>query len=263
VLADKALVSFLRIITEIAASDEVKKYARHPKILEAFGTDEDGFEVALGFGLHCGWAIEGPIGSRYKIDASYLSPHVNLSETLQDATKIYGTPLLVSGEFYSLLSPYVKCYCRRVDVVKVSGREAPINLYTFDIHPRALAAIIEGHSIPEGYDVNDTIAVVELRGKNAILADTQPTASSNNAACRTRGLQAGSPLLSCSSRPSAMPWVKDSQAVLLQQVQHHEAHPTPAMAPTLLLLHPDKAMVEQAVMATPLQSRSTPLSRQS
>eukprot|EP01083_Nonionella_stella_P038312 104252_1 len=27
-----------------------------------------------GWGLHCGWAIEGAIGSRYKIDASYLSP---------------------------------------------------------------------------------------------------------------------------------------------------------------------------------------------
>ena len=32
----------------------------------------------LGFGLHVGWAIEGAIGSNYKIDASYLSPNVNL-----------------------------------------------------------------------------------------------------------------------------------------------------------------------------------------
>ena len=29
-------------------------------------------QVTLGFGLHCGWAIEGAIGSEYKIDASYL-----------------------------------------------------------------------------------------------------------------------------------------------------------------------------------------------
>lgn len=32
----------------------------------------------LGLGLHIGWAIEGSIGSNYKIDASYLSPNVNL-----------------------------------------------------------------------------------------------------------------------------------------------------------------------------------------
>lgn len=30
----------------------------------------------MGFGLHFGWAIEGSIGSEYKIDASYLSPNV-------------------------------------------------------------------------------------------------------------------------------------------------------------------------------------------
>ena len=36
------------------------------------------FKMYLGFGLHIGWAIEGAIGSNYKIDASYLSPNVNL-----------------------------------------------------------------------------------------------------------------------------------------------------------------------------------------
>ena len=25
-----------------------------------------------------GWAIEGAVGSEYKVDATYLSPHVNL-----------------------------------------------------------------------------------------------------------------------------------------------------------------------------------------
>ena len=94
---------------------------------------------------------------------------MNLSETLQDATKVYGTPLLLSGEFYSLLSPYLKSHCRRLDVVRVSGREAPMNIYTFDIHPSSLEAII-GECAPIGYDdANDAITVVELRGKNTIL----------------------------------------------------------------------------------------------
>ncbi len=59
----------------------------------------------MGFGLHVGWAIEGAIGSYYKIDASYLSPHVNLSSRLEAATKQYGVPLLFSGELYSFMSP--------------------------------------------------------------------------------------------------------------------------------------------------------------
>ena len=46
-----------------------------------------GFEVRMGNGLHLGWAIEGAIGSFYKIDASYLSPNVNMAARLQTATK--------------------------------------------------------------------------------------------------------------------------------------------------------------------------------
>lgn len=50
----------------------------------------------MGFGLHVGWAIEGPIGSEFKIDASYLGPHVNFSGQLEAATKHYGASMLIS-----------------------------------------------------------------------------------------------------------------------------------------------------------------------
>ena len=45
----------------------------------------------MGFGLHVGWAIEGAIGSEYKIDASYLSPNVNMASRLEARNK--GWPL--------------------------------------------------------------------------------------------------------------------------------------------------------------------------
>jgi class 3 adenylate cyclase len=64
------------------------------------------YHLKLGFGLHMGWGIEGSIGSDYKIDASYLSPNVNMASRLENATKHYGIPLLVSGAFYRLLSFY-------------------------------------------------------------------------------------------------------------------------------------------------------------
>ena len=47
----------------------------------------EGDILRLGFGLHYGWAIEGAIGSRTKIDASYLSPHVAKAEDLEGLTK--------------------------------------------------------------------------------------------------------------------------------------------------------------------------------
>ena len=45
------------------------------------------YKVKMGFGLHYGWGIEGAIGSEFKIDASYLSPNVNMAGKLESSTK--------------------------------------------------------------------------------------------------------------------------------------------------------------------------------
>jgi len=63
------------------------------------------FRVKMGFGLHIGWAIEGAIGSEHKIDASYLSPNVNMASRLEAATKQFRTSILLSGDFVKCLSP--------------------------------------------------------------------------------------------------------------------------------------------------------------
>ena len=86
----------------------------------------------MGFGLHIGWAIEGAIGSIYKIDASYLSPNVNMAARLEAATKQYGVPLLISGDLHSKLSKKVKNMCREIDRVTVKGSVRPVSLFTFD-----------------------------------------------------------------------------------------------------------------------------------
>ena len=71
-------------------------------------------QVRMGFGLHVGWAIEGAIGSEYKIDASYLSPNVNMASRLEAATKQFGTTILLSDHFVALLSPNVRRRVRQV-----------------------------------------------------------------------------------------------------------------------------------------------------
>ena len=74
----------------------------------------------------------GAIGSNRKIDASYLSPHVNFTEFLESSTKEYGIPLLLSEPFYKLLSPQAQKYCRQVDRIKRTNGDEPIGLYTYD-----------------------------------------------------------------------------------------------------------------------------------
>jgi len=86
----------------------------------------------MGFGLHLGWSIEGAIGSVFKIDASYLSPNVNMSSKLEEKTKTYGVELIFSGDVYDYLSPDAKEYARIIDIIEGENEEE-FRLYTIDL----------------------------------------------------------------------------------------------------------------------------------
>ncbi|KAA0164978.1 hypothetical protein FNF28_03602 [Cafeteria roenbergensis] len=132
--ADNALAAFLKVIVDIHNANKrggvLYPFLRHRAIRRRFGKS---FRVELGFGLHLGWAVEGAVGSAYKVDASYLSPHVNLAARLEALTKYYGVPLLISGNFARELSLDAQRYLRLIDRITVKGSKVPIELYTFDI----------------------------------------------------------------------------------------------------------------------------------
>eukprot|EP01029_Cantina_marsupialis_P022213 TRINITY_DN5414_c0_g1_i1.p1 TRINITY_DN5414_c0_g1~~TRINITY_DN5414_c0_g1_i1.p1 ORF type:complete len:1377 (-),score=302.62 TRINITY_DN5414_c0_g1_i1:222-4352(-) len=132
-IADKALLAILQIMYRI---DLCNRYGAfdvcdsNPSLQMAF----DGkFSLKMGFGLHAGWAVEGAIGSKLKVDASYLSSHVNTASRLEAATKQYRVPILFSGQFFSLLSPCCRSRCRLIDRVTVKGSSQPTSVFTFDI----------------------------------------------------------------------------------------------------------------------------------
>lgn len=128
--ADNALLSFLKTMVEMGKSADLNAYANDARLLKRF---EPPYKVKMGYGLHVGWAIEGAIGSTYKIDASYLAPDVNMASRLEAATKQFRTPILLSHWFYALLSPSVKEHCRAIDCVTVKGSIQPMCLYTCDV----------------------------------------------------------------------------------------------------------------------------------
>ena len=84
-IADQSILGFLDIIIKINSDSEILAYQEDPNILKH--PELKNYKVKMGFGLHIGWGIEGAIGSNYKIDASYLSPNVNISARLKEATK--------------------------------------------------------------------------------------------------------------------------------------------------------------------------------
>ena len=94
-MADLAVYSFMKIVAELSKAPKLVKYTQN-KLLQERIKNFTG--VKMGFGLHVGWAIEGAIGSSFKIDASYLSPNVNMASRLEAATKQFGVLILISGK---------------------------------------------------------------------------------------------------------------------------------------------------------------------
>ena len=45
-----------------------------------------------------------PVIFTVKVDATYLSPHVNMAARLETASRQYGVPVLMSEKFYELMS---------------------------------------------------------------------------------------------------------------------------------------------------------------
>ena len=102
-----------------------------------------------------GRGIEGAIGSIHKVDASYLSPHVNIASRMCAAAAQYGKSILMSSVFHDLLSKKAARYCRlvralgrvpcagvagpltpvlpQVDVIQVKGSKIPLPVYTYDV----------------------------------------------------------------------------------------------------------------------------------
>ncbi len=78
-------------------------------------------------GVHSGTAIVGNIGSKVRFNYTALGDTVNLSARLEGLNKRYGTSLLMSAE--TLLGNPQRGGFRRVERVRVKGRDQPVEVY--------------------------------------------------------------------------------------------------------------------------------------
>jgi hypothetical protein len=68
-----------------------------------------------------------------KIDATYISPHVDMAERLEASCKTYGVRMVLSQWFVGLLSPAAQSFLRPLDLITAKAIQVPFTLYTFDI----------------------------------------------------------------------------------------------------------------------------------
>lgn len=94
--------------------------------------------LAIGIGIHTGPACVGNLGSRHRFDYSAVGDTVNAAARIEQTSKTYGEPILVSGEVVAAAPAFAFLL---VDEVRLRGRGGATRLY----------ALVSG---PEGPDAD-------------------------------------------------------------------------------------------------------------
>ena len=96
--------------------------------------------------LHKGWGIEGVIGSEHRLDATYISPHIDIGVKLVGLCDEYKLPIILDDTIYDLFGSDVKKLLRKIDVILINETKIPFNLFTFDIMRESIK-VAEDHII--------------------------------------------------------------------------------------------------------------------
>jgi hypothetical protein len=125
---DRAVVGMLKSFAGIYRDNKLLSWKNDFRL----GAGVGAFSVNMIFGMDAGWAVEGAVGSEYKIDATYLSPHVNMASRMMSACKQYGVSILLSQAVQELMSGMARSKLRHLDTVTVKGSSLKQKIYTYD-----------------------------------------------------------------------------------------------------------------------------------
>eukprot|EP00913_Durusdinium_trenchii_P025339 g23789.t1 len=136
-IAEMSILAFCKILGALHRSALLADYRTHPglqyRLQARNGAEASEVRVNLSFGLHAGWAIEGAVGSEFKIDASYVSPNVNIASSVERCTQVYGVPVVIAQSCMELCSLEFMNKGRLIDRVLLSGSSVPMRLYCVDL----------------------------------------------------------------------------------------------------------------------------------
>ena len=95
--------------------------------------------IQIGIGLNTGRVMIGTVGGTNRMDSTVIGDAVNLTARLEEATKTYHSPLIISQNTLYDLSTPTKYHIRFLDRIRVKGKLQPLSIYeVFDNDPADL-----------------------------------------------------------------------------------------------------------------------------
>ena len=129
---DRAVIGMLKSFASVHRDKKLLSWNNDFRL----GAGVGAFTVSMIYGMDAGWAVEGAVGSNYKIDATYLSPHVNMASRMTSACKQYGVSIMLSQAVQELMSDVARSKLRHLDTVTVKGSSVKQKIYTYDARYR-------------------------------------------------------------------------------------------------------------------------------
>lgn len=139
---DRAVIGMLKSYAGIYRDKNILKWNADFRL----GAGVGAFSVSMIFGMDAGWAVEGAVGSEYKIDATYLSPHVNMASRMTSACKQYDVSIMLSQSVQELMSDVAQSKLRHLDTVTVKGSSVKQKIYTYDARGRGANFFLHSRS---------------------------------------------------------------------------------------------------------------------
>ncbi|NJO76890.1 MAG: adenylate/guanylate cyclase domain-containing protein, partial [Leptolyngbyaceae cyanobacterium RM1_406_9] len=115
------------------AQDALTAAIAMQQTLRDFNLDRTRFNLAdpirIGVGIHTGQAIIGTLGSERRMDSTVIGDVVNTAARLEELTKFYGRPVLLSESVIEHLQQPELFNVRWIDCVAPRGKQQQSNLY--------------------------------------------------------------------------------------------------------------------------------------